>query len=63
MNPVYPSFVESTLVLYDLRDPEAWDRAGRERRAWGRERAVSHAVDNDHIVIEFRPGGALEVSA
>jgi hypothetical protein len=28
-----PAFGESALVLYDLRDAEAWERAGRERQA------------------------------
>lgn len=54
---------EALVVLYDLADPDAWERAGRERRAWGRERTVVHALDNDHVVIEFMPGGALEASA
>lgn len=53
----------STLVIYDLRVPEAWERAGRDRKAWGQEYAVIHTIDNDHVVIEFRPGGALGVSA
>jgi hypothetical protein len=50
------------LVLYDLRDPEAWARAGRERAAWGHERATIHALDNDHVVIEFRAGGAKRIA-
>lgn len=52
---------ESTLVLYDLRDIEAWERAGRERQAWGTERTEIHTLDNDHLVIEFWPGAAQEV--
>ncbi len=58
-----PDADEAIAVLYDLRDPDAWERAGRERRAWGRERTVVHALDNDHVVIEFMPGGARELSA
>ena len=51
---------QSTLVLYDLRDPEVWEKAARERRSWGRSRAVIHVLDDDHVAIEFKPGGALE---
>jgi hypothetical protein len=51
------------MKIYDLRDPEAWKQAGRERAAWGRELAVIHRLDNDRIVIEFKPGGALEVAS
>ena len=58
---LYPGFGESLWVVYDLRDPRAWERAGRERRAWGRERALIHPLTNDVIVIEFMPGGALEL--
>ncbi len=50
-------------VLYDLRDPAQWAAAGETRRAWGRERTEIHVLDNDHIVIEYMAGGALEVSA
>ncbi len=55
--------VEAILVFYDLRDPVQWTAAGEERRAWGRERTEIHVLDNDHIVIEYMAGGALEVSA
>jgi hypothetical protein len=48
------------VVIYDMRGPEARARVGRERAAWGRERATIHTLDNDHVVIEFRAGGALE---
>lgn len=56
----YRSQEVSTLVLYDLRDPEVWKRASRERRAWGRLRTMIHPLDTDHVVIEFKPGGAME---
>lgn len=48
------------IVVYDLVDPKAWERAARERIAWGRERTKIHTLDSDHIAIEFRSGGALE---
>lgn len=54
---------ESVLVLYDLRDAAAWQQAGRDRETWGRECSVIHGLDNDHVVIEFRPGGALGAAA
>lgn len=60
---VYPRFGDGTLVVYDLRDPAQWTGARRDREAWGRERAEIHALDNDHIIIEYKPGGALEASA
>jgi hypothetical protein len=60
--PFYPTNTnEAIVVLYDLTDPGAWERAGRERRTWGRERTAIHGLDNDHVVIEFKPGGALEI--
>lgn len=48
---------ESTWVLYDLSDPEAWSRAGEERRAWGQEFAEIHRPGNDHVVIVYQPVG------
>ena len=54
---------EGVLVLYDLRDTSQWNAAGEERKAWGCERTVIHTLDNDHIAIEYQPGGALEASA
>ncbi len=60
----YPTDADKAIaVLYDLRDPAQWAAASETRRAWGRERSEIHVLDNDHIVIEFRAGGALEVSA
>lgn len=53
----------SILILFDLKDPEQWERSGRERRAWGREHSEIHTITNDIIIIEFRAGGALEASA
>lgn len=60
--PFYPKDVpEAMIVVYDLRDPAQWTGARRDREAWGRERSEIHALDNDHVLIEFRPGGALEL--
>ncbi len=63
MKPLYPKSTESILVLYDLRDPEQWKRAGRDRRAWGRGVVEIHTLDRDHVVLEFRAGGVLEGTA
>jgi hypothetical protein len=51
------------VVVYDLRDPDKWEEARRDRERWGRSLSEAHALDNDHITIEFFRGGALEVSA
>jgi hypothetical protein len=60
----YPiEHVEAMAVLYDLRDPAQRTAAGEERRAWGRERTEIHVLSNDHIIIEYKAGGALEASA
>jgi hypothetical protein len=59
----YPDFLGSAFVLYDLRDPEAWNRAHRERRAWGRHKIEVHTIDNNHTVLKYSFGGALETSA
>ena len=62
--PFYPNErVEAIAVVYDLRDPAQWTAAGEERRAWGRERTEIHVLTNDHIIIEYKAGGALEASA
>ena len=59
----YPDSSGSVFVLFDLRDPDAWNRAHRERAAWGRHKTGIHTIDNDHIILEFRPGGALDAVA
>lgn len=62
--PVYPNAApEGLVVVYDLRDPAQWTGARRDREAWGRERSEIFPLDNDHIIIQFKPGGALEASA
>ena len=60
----YPiEHVEAMAVLYDLRNRAQWTAAGEERRAWGREGTEIHVPTNDHIIIEYKAGGALEASA
>ena len=53
----------STLVLYDPRDAEVWERAGRECRAWRLGMVEIYELDLDHVLIEYKPGGALEQAA
>lgn len=52
---------QSTLVLYDLRDASAWQRAGDELQVWGKERTSVHRFGSDHVVIEYRAGGAADL--
>jgi hypothetical protein len=51
------------VVVYDLGDPDSWEQAREDRGAWGKELTEIHRLDNNHVAIEFKPGGALEASA
>lgn len=51
----------STMVLYDLVDPQAWERAGREIQAWGKVHTTVCSLSSEHIIIEFRAGGARDL--
>jgi hypothetical protein len=57
----------TVLVLYDLRDPEAWTEAHAASERWGRERTSGYPIDLDHVVVEFHADDfddeAQEVSA
>lgn len=46
----------SVLVIYDLGDPEVWQRAIREQQSWPREHRRLHSLGPDHIVLELLPG-------
>ncbi len=48
-----PEFV----LVYDLGDPAAGQRAHRDRRYWGRLYTDIYTLDNDHIVLAFRSAG------
>jgi hypothetical protein len=50
------------LVVYDLQAPEAWARVRAELKAWGRSFANVHRLDNDHVLILFRPGAARRLA-
>jgi hypothetical protein len=42
-------------ILYDLRDPVAWKRAHRHRNWWGKLYTDIFVLDNDHVLLVFRP--------
>jgi hypothetical protein len=46
---------ESFAILYDLRDPDARKRAHGHRNYWGKLYTDIHALDNDHVLLSFRP--------
>lgn len=54
---------EAIVVVFDLRDEAAFAQAQRERSAWARKFCIIHTLDNNHIALEFLPGGGLEASA
>jgi hypothetical protein len=43
------------LVVYDLRDPAAWEAASRHRGFWGRLYTDIVAHDYDHVLLVFWP--------
>jgi hypothetical protein len=45
------------IVVYDLRDPDAWRQAHAHRRLWGRRFSEYYFLDDDHVLIVFIPGG------
>ncbi len=45
------------VVTYDLRDPEAWQRAHKHRRLWGKLYSDYHILDQDHVLLAFRSAG------
>jgi hypothetical protein len=45
------------IVVYDLRDPAAWQTACDHGRTWGRLYADIHTLDDSHIAVVFRGGG------
>ena len=45
----------STVVVFDLRDPEAAGRFHRERDAWRKQSGVE-MLDENHAVLIIRPG-------
>ena len=48
------------IIIYDLRDPNAWLQAHRDIAVWGKERAHFENLDSDHVIIAFFHGAAAE---
>ena len=48
---------EAFAIVYDLRDPNAWQVAHRHRGFWGKLYTDIHILDADHIALVFRPAG------
>jgi hypothetical protein len=48
-------YTTALLVVYDLRDPLAWQAAHRHRGTWGRLYTDIVALDYDHVLLVFRP--------
>jgi len=46
-------------VLYDLRDHNAWRDAHWHRALWGRSFVDYHVLDEDHVILVFRPSPDL----
>jgi len=45
------------LMIYDLSDNSAWERARIHRDLWGRLCTDIYPISNDHIILAFRPKG------
>lgn len=43
------------LVVYDLRNPLAWQAAHRHRNYWGKTHTRVHYVEENVVVLAFRP--------
>jgi len=49
--------------VYDLRDPDQWEQARRDREQWGRSRSEIYALGTEHIAIVFKPASVLKDTA
>ncbi len=41
--------------IYDLRNPDAWRAARRHRGDWGKLYTDIHYLEDEHVVLVFRP--------
>ena len=48
---------EGFAIIYDLQDAHAWRQAHAHRSLWGRRFCQHYVLDEDHLLIVFRPGG------
>jgi hypothetical protein len=53
----------TVLVVYDLRDPDQFKSARADIEAWGGKLTTTYALDCDHIVVAFDPGGGARAAA
>jgi hypothetical protein len=44
-------------IVYDLRDPAAWDRAVMHASLWGRRFVDLYVLEVHHVALVFRSGG------
>ena len=58
---LYPSSSQYIIVLFDLRLPGIADRLARERTAW-QAQCYIEALDENHVALLMRPGGARRVT-
>ena len=58
---LYPSSSEYVLVLFNLRLPGTADRLDRERAAW-QAQCDTETLDENHVVLLARPGGARRLT-
>ena len=59
---LYPSSSNYVLVLFDLRLPGTAHHLDRERAAWQAQSDIE-ALDENHVVLIVRPGGARRLAA
>lgn len=55
---LYPTPIESIIMLFDVRTPGTAERLHCERATWA-QYADIEAIDHNHYVLIIRPGGAL----
>lgn len=58
---LHPSSSEYMIVLFDLRLPGTADRLERERAAWQVQSDIQ-VLDENHVVLLVRPGGARRLT-
>ena len=60
-NTLYPSSSQCIIVVFDLRLPGIDDRLDRKRAAWHAQCDIE-ALDENHVVLLVRPGGARRLT-
>jgi hypothetical protein len=49
--------VSCAVMVYDLRDPDAWRQAHAHRGMWGKLYTDVHTLDLDHVALVFHSAG------